>query len=571
MQGRVAWDRYEGNNVEAVVAMMLNREHPNSVRITPSQGDGGVDILDRGAAAEGGDVVYQVKRYAGPLTAGQKTKIKKSLQRLLDSHKGDPRWKELHVTVWRLATPWDPSPEADKWLQGLGKTYGVTVIWDGLTDIDQLAAKYPDVIDYYLHDGKSAVQEAYREAMTLMSLDGAMGDELTVPEVTARVEKALKTLDKDPHYRYEPRFGHGEPAEPPHRPRLVFSWYCIDRQAATWQAVDVLARCAASVDERPITITGHLKAEEGSAFAAAVKGFFEFGTPFTSPEGAYTGQFDAPGGLGGELVNASIRTSPVTDADLGENTELRLQVLDPDGQVLAEVHVDRTDRSSGTAGLRVVLSEVNGVFRLEELFNLAEQTAKASFKLLPIDGKPVAAVWPAAEFLAAFHDPNSLRVSARHAPPHRGPSDPIPPLVEEAMTEQLGSVANLLGLLNGLQQNTDTVIVVPDLENFAKEQYRVLQFVATILKGDSVTLTAQEGHAFHVVLEAGTTAPQESFSMVLPLKALVGEQTIHFGAVRAELTDPKLLGQATTNDGRLVYQFMTPDRTLRYTLHDQSE
>jgi hypothetical protein len=47
MVGRVEWRRYEGDDVEAVVAMMLNREHPNSVRITPSQGDGGVDILDR--------------------------------------------------------------------------------------------------------------------------------------------------------------------------------------------------------------------------------------------------------------------------------------------------------------------------------------------------------------------------------------------------------------------------------------------------------------------------------------------------------------------------------------------
>ncbi|MDF9878820.1 hypothetical protein [Cellulosimicrobium cellulans] len=46
---RVEWTRLEGNDVEAVVSMFVNRERPRSVQITPSQGDGGVDILDRNA------------------------------------------------------------------------------------------------------------------------------------------------------------------------------------------------------------------------------------------------------------------------------------------------------------------------------------------------------------------------------------------------------------------------------------------------------------------------------------------------------------------------------------------
>lgn len=107
MDGRVPWGRFEGNDVEAVVAMMLNREHPDSVRITPSRGDGGVDILDRGATDGGGDVVYQVKSYCAPLTAKQKGDIEKSLARLLNPDRRDPRWEDLSVTEWRLVTPWD--------------------------------------------------------------------------------------------------------------------------------------------------------------------------------------------------------------------------------------------------------------------------------------------------------------------------------------------------------------------------------------------------------------------------------------------------------------------------------
>ena len=60
----IEWTRLEPGQVEALVAMFVNRERPGSTRITPSRGDGGIDILDRGAGPTGGDVVYQVKRYA---------------------------------------------------------------------------------------------------------------------------------------------------------------------------------------------------------------------------------------------------------------------------------------------------------------------------------------------------------------------------------------------------------------------------------------------------------------------------------------------------------------------------
>jgi hypothetical protein len=45
--------------------MFVNRGHPNSTRITPSKGDGGVDILDLGAGPGGSDMVYQVKALYG--------------------------------------------------------------------------------------------------------------------------------------------------------------------------------------------------------------------------------------------------------------------------------------------------------------------------------------------------------------------------------------------------------------------------------------------------------------------------------------------------------------------------
>ncbi|MEU3624822.1 hypothetical protein BS329_17920 [Amycolatopsis coloradensis] len=403
--GRIEWGRYEGDDIEAVVAMMLNREHPNSVRINPSRGDGGVDILDRGAA-DGGDVIYQVKRYAAPLDASQKSKVAKSAKRLLDPAVVDPRWKDLNVTIWRLVTPWNPTPEAEKWLQDTVGPYGVKVVWDGLTVFDQLAAKYPDVVDYYLHAGRSAIQEANREVVTLMSLGSGNEGDLTVPEVTDRIERALRVLDHDPHYFYEFRFGRGQPSKPPKRSGLVMTQYRVDPVASTWQAVDVIAYCAASVDERPITINGTLNIADDPEFAAAVKEFSEFGTPFTSPEGAYSGTIDAPGGLGGDLVNATIRTGPVEGVDLGSNTELRLEILDPSGTIIAQIDVDRTDRSSGAAGVRVVFAETHDVFELTFRGDLTRNTTNLKFALRSIERIPIFTALPALEFLDEFHHPN---------------------------------------------------------------------------------------------------------------------------------------------------------------------
>jgi hypothetical protein len=564
MVGRIDWGRYDGGDVEAVIAMMINREHPNSERITPSVGDGGIDILDRAAADGGGDVVYQVKRYAGPLTSGQKSKVKKSAERLLDEEDGDPRWRDLNVTVWRLVTPWDPSPEAEKWLQDTVSPYGVKVVWDGLTLVDQLSAKYTDVIDYYLHDGKSAIQDAYREAMALMSLDKSGESNVTVPEVTNRIEKALGILSHDPHYAYEVRFGQGEPAAPAPRDGLVMSTYRVDPTASKWQAVDVIARCAVSTDERPTTINGVLNVEGNPQLEAAVREFFEFGTPFTSSEGAFNGTIDAPGGLGGELVNAAVRTF-ATGGDLGSTTELHLEVLDPDDVVVAEANVDRTDRSSGTAGIRVVLTEIHDVFELTMRGDLTNQTGTLGFELKKLDGIPASAALPALEVLAHFAHPNRYRVSARNTPSHLGKTAPISKAADTSMTDNLTALAREVRVLHELQQHTHKVIVTPDPAKYFADQRKVWRFVATILRGGTVTVTAEEDSGFQVVLAPGTAAPSGTFSVQMPLEALIGEARVSFGTVLAQFTNAELVGEAETSDRYPVFTYVTPDRTMRYT------
>lgn len=569
---RVEWTRLEGNDVEAVVAMFINREHPNSTRITPSKGDGGIDILDRNVNGSSNDVVYQVKRYTGPLTTGQKNEIEGSLKRLMgpksdDEVKKDPRWGDLNVQKWHLVTPWDPSPEAELWLQGLGETYGVEPVWDGLDLVEQLAAKYPDIIDYYLHGGRERVQTIYQEVAALFAVGNAE-QSLDVPGVNQRIEQALGTLDHDPHYRYEHRFGQGELPHIGSRPGLVFAWVAHNTETGRWVIVDVIARCAASAEERPITINGVLQLEPGSDAEQAYRDFLTYGAPFTSPAGAYHGEIDAPGGLGRPLHDATVSVS--STLDIGDNAQLYLEVLDPNGVVLGGVNLNRVDRSHGEGGVRTVLEEEHHVFTLEDRYNLTVGPSTRRLRLGDFTGRPVTAVAEALTFLSHCRPPNTGRLSVRHTPPEKGVLDPnIGVLHDDTEREYIASLAELIRMLAAFQQHTAAIITVPHLDQLPAEQVRDWQFAYMLLQGREAVATYAEGDALFVELDPGTEVATGSIAIAMPLKVTVGGQTIDLGTMHLAL-DGATLVERREIDGRTFHVFQTPDRHITYKLPPDS-
>lgn len=556
---RVAWSRYGGEDIEAVVAMFVNRERTRSTRITPSRGDGGVDILDRNAEDNGGDVVYQVKRYTKALTSDQKQAVKASLARLME----DPRWKTLKVHEWRLVTPWDPYPEEENWLQDVGQEHGVRAVWHGLAYVEQLAAKYSDVIDYYLNGRNAEIVEMAKTLAAHFSTGGSQ-DGLSVQEVSEQVKRALQVLDKDPHYRYEHRFGQGALPGPSERPGLVLSYLRQNTTTTHWIIVDVIALCAASVTERPISVTGALSVEPGSDFEKTFRDFVTYGAGFTSPKGAYDGELDAPGGLGGRLVGATMTAQP--PPDLGDNRELHLEVLDPDGALLGAVDLNRVERTQGQGGVRVVLEEINQVFTLEDKLNVVDQVVTRTVEIGEMIGKPVAAVQPALSFLSHCHEPNSGRLSIRHTPAHLGaPDNNIAILVDDDDRREVTALARQIETLVALQQHTGTLITVPDPRATTRDQIRGWLFAAALFRGETVTAKYAEGRCVIVELDASVAIPNGTFSITSPLNVEVGQLVLSLGTVDVELPNPTLLRRQEAT-GRVRYQFTTPERVLRYRI-----
>lgn len=50
---RVEWTRNEPGDIGQVVSMLLCRENPSAVRVRPSCGDGGIDVLAPPGAGPG--------------------------------------------------------------------------------------------------------------------------------------------------------------------------------------------------------------------------------------------------------------------------------------------------------------------------------------------------------------------------------------------------------------------------------------------------------------------------------------------------------------------------------------
>jgi hypothetical protein len=139
----VPWVTTPPDLIEQIVAVLLGNKNSRALRIRPSVGDGGLDVLVP-AARPGYFDCYQVKRFATNPEDSQKRQIVESLKRARDTH-NDPSNPFL-IETWLLTLPLDPTREQYKWLrdEAAGANVPFDVEWRGLTFLDApLASRWP--------------------------------------------------------------------------------------------------------------------------------------------------------------------------------------------------------------------------------------------------------------------------------------------------------------------------------------------------------------------------------------------------------------------------------------------
>ncbi|MEU6417832.1 restriction endonuclease [Streptomyces spiralis] len=523
---RIEWTRLSGDDVEEVVAVLLSRKHPDCIRIRPSQGDGGIDLLL--PQPDGSYHVLQVKKFAENLRATQKKQIEKSLKRLT-TYAGE---QGLLVTRWDLVTPLDPTKENLQWLQGLPTLPNVTVGWRGLIFIEGLVAEFPDVVDYYVRGGKERLQAAVADLTALLRQQSGATD--GVEELSAAdAGTLLTTLSKrvnahDPHYSYDL---HVTERPLDHRAidpeRLVFVSQVLDANPSV--AIAVRARFADAPNIRPIPLSLNIRVPQGSDLEQEVLNFRDYGTDLVLPGEHFDLTADLPGGLSpspGASTLLKISANPSPNAT---PQEMRFSITAPDGEELATTTVVLTSSTTGVTGIGGVLHgvEIGEVFDVTLRLNFAEQKLNISVNTRDLASKRLETVRAGVEFMAHFHTPNRLTVHN----PYRPQAGQGPMQIGHA--RDLGAVLqrDIVEALLEIQRAAGRTVRIPPLLGRSAEEFEPWLEAAHLLRREELRVGWTE-----LTFTAAQEPPQDllanlpgAFIVHHPLTVSVGGEVLDLG------------------------------------------
>lgn len=541
--------------------MCICRENPSARRIRPSRGDGGIDVYV--PVGDSHVVVYQVKKFAENLTAGQLAQIVKSYNRIKKYAK-DRGWT---IDAWHLTMPLNPTKENDKWFDALTAEDTFDATWKGLETFDNWAADFPQVIDYYLESGRDRMlQELNRfHSMTKIllpdvnpqvALDAYRG--LEPADIPARISLLNVTLnDADPHYMYDFAVGTA-PAPPPILPNgypaLVAS---TTRQVeGRYVTVHVLARCAESLYERPITHTGTIVVDRDSDEEREWRKFLEYGRVPTRRLRIRNFVIDMPGGLGETSDEGFVSIHELENPEAEFDRVLSLH--DPEGTKLAEVpvHFSAPNSNHDGTGLSTHGIDPSGILTVEILSKKREHgwNITCNFTLGDMAGRSVSDITPALAFLQHAYAPSIFRMSDPRVP--RKKADLV--LTNDRPRNRESRAAavqhDYIQALATIQKYADHEIKVPDLDSIGPDEASEIIRTARLLRNRSITVGWDK---LTVTLHKGVTEPEGPHALAadVPLQVAVGGTVIPLGRMRAVFEAGEVVTRRINGDGDITVVF----------------
>lgn len=530
----IEWTRLSADQVEELSAVLLCRENPNATRIRPSRGDGGIDIL---APSSGSSVeIYQVKSFTSNLNGSQKSQIASSIKRLEDFRIQN----DMNVDAWHLLVPLDPTKENLSWLRSTTQHLPYTCHWRGLSFLDGLAAKFPEVVDYYVGNGRKRIEDVVTQMTTAMGLKPREDDNTVSPDQLADYIGSLAhLLDGDPHFRYEVSVG-------PHKSYMLSEpGMVVATQRTTGQDPDsvvtvrVFSRYKAATTFRPIPFTVRIRAEDDTELSRELDRFINYGTSLSVPAGHVEVDADLPGGLGGKLTGGSLRIISANELDNERSHVLRLAVIDPHGAKLSTVLLDMRKPTTGFSGTRarVTGTERSGAFHVEILTDTAQGTMKLRINSIATGGLVPEEVAKSLRFLVALRAPNRLAFAAE-----RGPLEQSIVIDDVLGIQDFDGLHDLLEAAESLaviQDYTNMQLVMP--QSITNSDIAHWRMAKQLLLGDQVQLAM---NSISASLHPGTSAPAGKMAILIYkyFAVSVGSTNIRLGTVQIHCpiaeTDP---------------------------------
>ncbi len=487
---RVEWTRHEGDDVEAVVGMFICSDFPDAVRVRPSQGDGGVDIFVPGPQGFTKQrAIYQVKKYHSNLTSSQKRKITRSFDKVVEASEAEG-WE---IIEWHLVMPLDLTDHnLANWLKELTVDAKFPCETHGLLYCDTKAAQYPKVVDYYMRDGKERLQSAVDNLTAIIArrVDRQPNEPLVATDVMSDLASIYKALnDHDPFYRYEFGVSDSPPAPTPasEDPGLV-GVYAMQHDSV-WVAIKIFALSLESLRERPITAQLQVAVPRGdNELQEQFQKFVDYGAPMAMPRGTVSGLLDLPGGLGGELQDASLQVIAAPADGQADPIELIIAVVEPDSEtVIASTTIRRIEQSAGQAGTRSVFTDQANLFTLEMLVQAGQLDGTMSLEVdYDLTGRRPAELIDSLKVLSAWHSPNRLAFARTYGPRGYG-------IVATIHTDRSANSGRWPGICEALAQIQDHVPVLLTMPaEMSADEAKGILFAAKLVSGQAVPILKSE-------------------------------------------------------------------------------
>jgi len=252
---------FTGEFFERFVGCLFGRRCPTSVRVRPAQGDHGIDIF----VMIGDDEcdVYQLKYYPDEI---KWPKIEESLDLLKDG-----QWRRRTLRRWYLVIPQQPTVSSDdelntQWVKFERVTAGVPFecVWFGEDQLHGLTAEFPDVVDYYLGNGREKLErliEDWDNVTAQLRAEQPPSGQV----VAQKLRECVDALERiDPHFRYS--IAHS-PVPPTHATpgALILTTVQIDDRFYTQQ---IFEKYRGAQDDAADRLTGTISINSGDALHA---------------------------------------------------------------------------------------------------------------------------------------------------------------------------------------------------------------------------------------------------------------------------------------------------------------
>jgi hypothetical protein len=411
-------------------------------------------------------------------------------------------------------------------------------VWRGLDFVDGLAAKYPEVIDYYLRDGKDRLESTVQRLLAIAGLKNPAASPAGSMDSLKELHEALNQFDPHFYYDFSVETPNADGSCPPVQvtPGMLAAVRLSNNERCI--TYKIIPRFDEATKERPAPGSMKLIAEPGSALEEQIEDWAKFGTPLKDVP-AKDICVDLPGGFGGLREEARVSIFPAKPEPRSV-TEVSLRVLEPDGTIAAILDFVTEEASRGIdhqSGRNVGYDKEAGLVRYEMRISADEATVCTNLRItieeptgrLPVD------MLSGLRFITTLAPPRQVQIFARNGPAL------VPPMPVEQATipEEKGKLWLLMcESLATIQEHVIDRITFPDMERYHAENpmadIEAWYQAARLLRGESLPGT-WSGVGVH--LNPGVEPPSEIQQGILnnAYSVRIGDQTYQLGVVTMQV------------------------------------